>query len=94
MVNVAVRDIHVIWMTTGARCGGDSAVMSGALNSRLPDIAPELLPGIPDVYMHHPVISCEIGNELISWWYKAEREELDQWLDEIRSLDSQKLWKS
>jgi hypothetical protein len=52
MAKETIKDIHVIWMTTGLSCDGDSVAMN-------------------------PVISYENGDELMNWWYQAERGELD-----------------
>ena len=72
-----VTDIHVIWMTTGLSCDGDSVAMTGAVNPSLEDIALSVLPGMPKVHIHNPVISYENGDELMQYWYQAEKGELD-----------------
>ena len=32
---------------------------------------------ITKVYLHNPVLSYEVGDNFMEWWYKAERGELD-----------------
>ena len=73
----SVTDVHVIWMTTGLGCDGDSVAMTGAVNPSLEDIVLGAIPGLPKVHIHSPVISFENGDEIMDWWYKAERGELD-----------------
>jgi len=73
----AVSDVHLIWMTTGLGCDGDSVAMTGATNPSLEDIALSSLPGMPKVHIHSPVISYENGEELMQYWRKAERGQLD-----------------
>ncbi len=77
MATKSVTDIHVIWMTTGLSCDGDSVAMTGAVNPSLEDIALSVLPGMPKVHIHNPVISYENGDELMNYWYQAEKGELD-----------------
>lgn len=77
MAENKVTDIHIIWLTSGLSCDGDSVAMTGAVNPSLEDIALGALPGMPNVHIHSPVISYETGDELMQWWYKAERGEID-----------------
>ncbi|GHO55442.1 hydrogenase expression protein HypE [Ktedonobacter robiniae] len=35
------------------------------------------IPGLPQVYLHNPVLAYEVGEGFMSWWYKAERGEID-----------------
>ncbi|MEP7145565.1 MAG: hydrogenase expression protein HypE [bacterium] len=72
-----ITDIHIIWMTTGLSCDGDSVAMTGAVNPSLEDIALGALPGMPTVHIHNPVIAYENGDDFMSWWYKAEKGELE-----------------
>jgi hydrogenase small subunit len=46
MPDKKVTDIHIIWMTTGLSCDGDSVAMTGAVNPSLEDIALGALPGV------------------------------------------------
>ncbi len=45
-----VTDIHIIWMTTGLSCDGDSVAMTGAVNPSLEDIALGALRRKPRTY--------------------------------------------
>ena len=38
---------HVIWMTTGLGCDGDSVAMTSATNPSLEDIVQGIIPGMP-----------------------------------------------
>src|SRR5437868_4406579 len=77
MANKKVTDIHVVWMTTGLSCDGDSVAMTGATEPGLEDIVLGVLPGMPKVHIHNPVIAYENGDDFMQWWYKAEKGELD-----------------
>ncbi len=70
-------EAHVIWMTTGLSCDGDSVAMTSAVNPSLEDIIPQAIPGMPKVIVHNPVLAYENGAEFIEWWWQAERGEID-----------------
>ena len=68
---------HVIWMTTGLGCDGDSVAMTSATNPRLEDIILGVIPGMPRVVVHTPVLAYENGREFMQAWYDAEAGKLD-----------------
>ncbi len=70
-------EAHVLWMTTGLSCDGDSVAMTSAVNPSLEDIITQSIPGMPKVIVHNPVLAYENGDEFIEWWWRAERGELD-----------------
>ena len=70
-------EAHVIWMTTGLSCDGDSVAMTSAVNPSLEDIITQAIPGMPKVIVHNPVLAYENGEEFIEWWWRAERGEID-----------------
>ena len=68
---------HVIWMTTGLGCDGDSVAMTSATNPSLEDIVQGVIPGMPKVVIHTPVLAYETGAEFMQAWYDAEAGKLD-----------------
>src|SRR3954462_1966898 len=68
---------HVLWMTTGLSCEGDSVAMTSATNPSLEDIIQQAIPGMPKVVVHNQVISYEQGDEYMQHWYDAEEGKLD-----------------
>ncbi len=68
---------HVLWMTTGLSCEGDSVAMTSATNPSLEDIIQGVIPGMPRVVIHNQVIAFETGDEYIQAWYDAEQGKLD-----------------
>jgi hydrogenase small subunit len=68
---------HVIWMTTGLSCDGDSVAMTSATNPSLEDIITGVIPGMPKVVVHNPVLAYENGQEFMEAWYQAEAGDLD-----------------
>src|SRR4051794_2898754 len=68
---------HVIWMTSGLGCDGDSVAMTSATNPSLEDIVQGVIPGMPRVVIHTPVLAYETGAEFMQAWYDAEAGKLD-----------------
>jgi hydrogenase small subunit len=68
---------HVIWMTSGLGCDGDSVAMTSATNPSLEDIVQGVIPGMPKVVIHTPVLAYETGAEFMQAWYDAEAGKLD-----------------
>ncbi|MEA2473391.1 MAG: hydrogenase small subunit, partial [Thermoleophilaceae bacterium] len=48
---------HVLWVTTGLSCEGDSVAMTSATNPSLEDIITQAIPGMPQVVIHNQVIA-------------------------------------
>jgi hydrogenase small subunit len=68
---------HVLWMTTGLSCEGDSVAMTSATNPSLEDIILQAIPGMPKVVVHNQVIDYAVGQEYAQAWFDAENGELD-----------------
>src|SRR5579863_1342020 len=68
---------HVLWMTTGLSCEGDSVAMTSATNPILEDIILQAIPGMPKVVVHNQVVDYAVGQEYAQAWFDAEKGELD-----------------
>src|SRR6476661_6139207 len=83
---------HVIWMTTGLSCDGDSVGMTSATNPSLEDIVTQAIPGMPKVIVHKPVLAFENGREFMQAWYDAEAGKLDPFVLVVEgSIPNEKL---
>ncbi|MCY0885237.1 MAG: hydrogenase expression protein HypE [Firmicutes bacterium] len=69
--------VHVIWMNAGLSCDGDSVGLTAATQPSVEDLALGYLPGVPPVQFHWPLVDYQNGDELMQWWWKAARGELD-----------------
>jgi hydrogenase small subunit len=70
--------VHVLWMNGGLGCDGDSVALTAATQPAIEEIAMGALPGLPQVAFHWPLIEFSLGGEeFMSWWWKADRGELD-----------------
>src|SRR6266853_4082148 len=72
-----VEEIHVVWMTTGLGCDGDSVSITAASLPSIEDLAMGAIPGLPKVHVHNPVIAYENGDDFLKYWYQAAEGKLD-----------------
>jgi hydrogenase small subunit len=72
-----VKEIHVVWMTTGLGCDGDSVSITAAMQPSLEDVVLGAVPGLPKVHLHNPVLAYEVGDDFMEHWYKAAAGQLD-----------------
>jgi hydrogenase small subunit len=67
-----VSDIHIIWMTAGLGCDGDSVSITAAEQPSIEDVLLGAIPGLPKVHLHNPVLAYEVGDDFMKFWYEAE----------------------
>jgi hydrogenase small subunit len=64
-------------MTAGLSCDGDTISITAASQPSIEDVILGAIPGLPKVLLLNPVLAYEVGDNFMSWWYKAERGEID-----------------
>ena len=74
--------IHILWINAGLSCDGDSVSLTAATQPSIEEIALSVLPGLPKVAVHWPLIDFECGpvqgaDNFIEWFFKGERGEID-----------------
>jgi len=72
-----VKEVHILWITAGLSCDGDSVSVTAAMQPSIEDVLLGAIPGLPKVHLHNPVLAYENGAEFLDFWYKAERGEID-----------------
>ena len=72
-----VRDVHIVWMTAGLGCDGDSVSITAATQPSVEDVLLDAIPGLPKVHLHNPVLAYENGGDFLNYWYQAEQGKLD-----------------
>src|ERR1700723_667002 len=73
----AVAEIHILWITAGLGCDGDSVLITAATQPSVEDVLLGAIPGLPTVHLHNPVLAYENGHDFPKYWYMAEKGELD-----------------
>src|SRR5579883_1587391 len=73
----AVKEVHIIWITAGLSCDGDTISVTNAEQPSLEDVLLGAFPGLPKVHLHNPVLAYEVGDDFMKSWYEAEEGNLD-----------------
>jgi hydrogenase small subunit len=73
----AVKDVHILWITAGLSCDGDSVSVTAASQPSIEDVILGAVPGLPKVHLHNPVVAYEVGDEFMQYWYQAEEGRLN-----------------
>jgi hydrogenase small subunit len=83
---------HVLWITVGLSCEGDTVAMTSATNPSFEDIITGAIPGMPKVVVHNQVLAYEYGDDYTKAWYDAEQGKLDPFVLVIEgSLGNEKI---
>jgi hydrogenase small subunit len=69
--------VHVLWMTSGLGCDGDSVAMTSATSPSLEDLVHGTLPGMPRVAIYNPLLAYETGEDFMRAWHRAAAGKLD-----------------
>jgi hydrogenase small subunit len=59
-------EVVVLWITAGLGCDGDSIAITAATRPSLEDLIAGVLPGVPRVRLYNPVLSYEVGDDLLA----------------------------
>src|SRR6185312_6096957 len=73
----AVEDVHVLWISEGLSCDGDSVSVTAAMQPSLEDVLLGLVPGLPRVHLHNKVLAYETGEEYMRAFRQAADGELE-----------------
>ena len=57
--------VHVVWLTSGLGCDGDSVAMTSATSPSLEDLLQGVLPGMPRIAIYNPLLAYETGEEFM-----------------------------
>src|SRR6201996_6983377 len=72
-----VGEVHIVWLTAGLSCDGDSVSVTAAMQPSIEDVLLGAIPNLPKVYLHNPVLAYEVGDDFMKYWYEAEKGRLD-----------------
>jgi hydrogenase small subunit len=90
----AVKEVHILWITAGLSCDGDSVSITAASQPSIEDVVLGAIPGLPKVHLHNPVLAYENGDDFLKHWYEAEKGALDPFVLVVEgSLPNEKIKK-
>jgi hydrogenase small subunit len=72
--------VHVLWLTSGLGCDGDSVAMTAAANPSLEDLMRGVLPGTPRIVLYNPLLAYETGEDFVEAFNRAAAGKLDPFI--------------
>ena len=73
----AVKEVHILWITAGLGCDGDTISITAATQPSIEDLVLGAIPGLPKVHLHNPVLAYETGDDFLKHFTEAEHGQLD-----------------
>ena len=75
-----IEAVHVVWVTAGLGCDGDTIAMTGASLPGIEELVGGDLPGVPRVILHNPVLAYEVGDAFLQSMRDAAEGKLDPFI--------------
>jgi hydrogenase small subunit len=72
--------IHILWVTSGLSCDGDTVSMTAATNPSLEDLLTGVLPGMPRVVIYNALLAYETGADFVRAFEDAASGRLNPFL--------------
>src|SRR4051794_3438884 len=72
-----VAEVHILWITAGLGCDGDSVSVTAAEQPSIEDILLGAIPGLPKVHLHNPVLAYENGAEFLQFFHDGAAGKLE-----------------
>ncbi|MDR3417324.1 MAG: hypothetical protein P4L83_14160 [Nevskia sp.] len=67
----AMTELHILWLTAGLGCDGDSIAITAATQPSLEDLVLGGIPGLPRIHLHHPILAVEAGDAFLEPFHRA-----------------------
>ncbi len=75
-----VKEVHILWITAGLGCDGESVSITAATQPSIEDIVMGGLPNVPKVQFLNPFYSYENADEYIAYLESAEKDKLNPFI--------------
>jgi hydrogenase small subunit len=75
-----LAEVHILWITAGLSCDGDSVSITAASEPSIEDVLLGAVPGLPKVHLHNPVLAYTVGGEFMKPFHQAASGELDNFV--------------
>lgn len=63
--------LDVLWITAGLSCDGDTIAMTGATQPSIEEVLGGIIPGLPRVTLHNPVLAYHNGDDFLRPFHEA-----------------------
>jgi hydrogenase small subunit len=71
-----VDEVHILWISEGMSCDGDTVSITAATQPSIEDVVLGIIPGLPKVHLHNKVLAFETGEDFVRPFRRAARGEL------------------
>src|SRR5438094_5135753 len=65
MPEPAVAELDILWITAGLSCDGDTIAITAASQPSIEDVVLGVIPGVPRVRLHNPVLAYRNGSDFL-----------------------------
>ena len=72
-----LQEVHVFWLA-GMSCDGCSISTIGATSPTAESLMLGIIPGVPKIVLHHPVLAVDAGEDFMEPFHQAARGEFDR----------------
>jgi hydrogenase small subunit len=69
--DLPIEELHVLWITAGLGCDGDTIAVTGAAQPSLEDVLTGGIPGTPKVTLYNQFLSYESGDDFLRPFERA-----------------------
>jgi len=66
-----IDEIDILWLTAGLGCDGDSVAMTAATSPSIEDLVDGIIPGLPRVHLHNPLLAYRNGDAFLRRFHAA-----------------------
>ena len=70
-----VAEVDILWITAGLGCDGDTISITAATQPSLEDVVRGMVPWLPKVNLHNPVLAYTTGKDFLAPFHAAARGE-------------------
>jgi hydrogenase small subunit len=63
MERTGVEEVHILWISEGMSCDGDTVSITAAAQPSIEDVVLGIIPGLPKVHLHNKVLAFSLGGE-------------------------------
>jgi len=89
-----IKEIDILWITAGLGCDGDTVSITAATQPSIEDIVLGVIPNIPKVTLHNPVLAYTVGEDFLAPFRRAEEGKLGPYILVIEgSIPNEKIKK-
>lgn len=73
MSHTVPAEVDILWISAGLSCDGDTVAITAATSPSVEDLLLGILPGIPRVRLHNPVLAYRNGSDFLEPFRRAAR---------------------